>query len=325
MINPYSDVDFTNCIYVPSFTHAHATAQVYLNQLFNRGYKFCPVSNYYPSAPVDPAQFTIPNDVIIAPNAEHHRFNFRGSNNGYIHLNSLGSTFRSGSPQGETPVGYGGGRWQTFIKEALKELKYPDAGGITINHPSWTRLYTTFTDEEIMEILDFDKRVLGIEIYNASSVHDFNSDYDLSTWDNILKTGRKCWGFSTPDWDVSLHPSTGEGIVVLLVDEFTEYTCLKAFRNGNFYCKERFTDLDFDEIYVNDHNIRATASNANQFKVIIDGESTTYQGNNINITVPQKTTYARIEASTNNNKIYTNPIIYKQKRQKLEDDLFLLF
>jgi hypothetical protein len=77
----------------------------------------------------------------------------------------------------------------------LERLIIPDGGGITINHPAWSYLRL----ELMLKMLDFDPRVLGIEVYNHSSgVADHNAWSEVQ-WDQILSTGRQCFGFFVPD------------------------------------------------------------------------------------------------------------------------------
>lgn len=286
-----------------------------------------PVSNYYPSAPLDVSQFDIPSDVIVSPNAEHFNFTIdgkSGKNEVNVHLNALGSEFRSGSPSGETPLGYGGGKWEDFVTDALSRLRYSDGGGITINHPSWTRLRYDLSDEKIMQMLDYDDRVLGIEIYTASAERDESCGYDLIAWDNILRTGRRCWGFCTPDWDVANHGNEGRGRSILLVPAFTERELLKAYRNGAFYGQEGTSDLAFAGINQNGYKVSVTTQGADYITAIIDGESTVYSGNSATVNVPSNATYARFEARSADDVIYSNPIMYRAKGDKKSDD-FLFF
>lgn len=334
MLNPYANVDFANALRVPSFTHAHVTTQGVLNNTCNNGYKFLPISNYYPSEPFDPTGYTVPSDVIISPNAEHHNFTFAQYTTDLVHLNSLGSTFSSGSPSGQTPKGYGGGFWTDFVDQALAALKYADGGGITINHPTWTRDYKglDFPDWMIGDMLDYDDRILGIEILNAGAArHGSGIEYCIASWDNILKSGRKCWGFCTPDWYVSENMSypNGPGYCMLLVDEFTEEKCLKAFRNGAFFGKEANTSLGFDSISVSGQTVTATASGATTISAIIDGTRTDYSATTATVTVPDTAVYIRFEATSADNKIYSNAITFREGKRSLKtkkpDDMLLFY
>lgn len=114
-------------------------------------------------------------------------------------------------------------------------LLYPDGGGITINHPTQTGI------EQYIEMLDFDDRVLGIEVWNDrrwfgiqdSAPHDRYYRH----WDALLSTGRRVFGFFVKD-----HMRFARGRNVLLVPEIDhleaeerEQVLLRAYREGSFF------------------------------------------------------------------------------------------
>ncbi len=117
----------------------------------------------------------------------------------------------------------------------IEGLLYPDSGGITINHP-------TCDLKAMLTLLDFDERVLGHEVWNqhmyfgASAPRpDTMSFYDL--WDDVLRTGRRCFGFFVKD-----HLLYGRGRNVLLVSGLSDLTvrerereALRAYRQGRFF------------------------------------------------------------------------------------------
>ncbi|HYF37921.1 MAG TPA: hypothetical protein VD994_21645, partial [Prosthecobacter sp.] len=120
-------------------------------------------------------------------------------------------------------------------------LLHPDGGGITLNHPTKSAAdYTT--------MLDFDPRVLGIEVWNQLT-SGFGSNkrfYDSAPgprlhfyrlWDEILRTGRRCWGFFVKD-----HNTHGRGRNVLVVPRagdaspaVREAAALRAYRVGSSF------------------------------------------------------------------------------------------
>jgi len=107
-------------------------------------------------------------------------------------------------------------------------MLFPDAGGITLNHPTWSKLPFSL----VCQMLDFDARVLGIEVFNntcALGYGDPNRGWAYQLWDDVLATGRKCFGFFTPDHAID------KGQNILLVPEFNERECLRAYRQGSFY------------------------------------------------------------------------------------------
>lgn len=120
-------------------------------------------------------------------------------------------------------------------------LLHPDGGGITLNHPTGRKeLYTEF--------LDFDPRVLGIEVWNqlTSGFGSGGGFYQQGKgvnlhfyrlWDDLLRTGRRCWGFFVKD-----HNTYGRGRNVLLVPGWEELSpadreaaALRAYRKGQFF------------------------------------------------------------------------------------------
>lgn len=186
----------------------------------------------------------IPSDVIISPNAEHHSFT-----NSSLHANSPGSMYTSGSfdahdrfKTADHGYCFGTGKpWQTVFREMLDQLLFPDSGGITVNHPVWSRL----SFDDVCEMLDFDERVLGIEVYNDTceiSTGTPQKGWAIELWDQVLTSGRKSFGFFVPDHTMQ------KGRNILLVPEFTEHACLRAHRLGTFYGAINGTGLGFTDI-----------------------------------------------------------------------------
>lgn len=131
--------------------------------------------------------------------------------------------------------------WRDVFRAAFELLQYPDGGGMTLNHP-------TGKIADYLPMLDFDQRVLGIEVWNqlTSGFGSSRGFYDHSgepslhfykLWDDILRTGRRCWGFFVKD-----HNTFGRGRNVLLVPKLDalssamrEATTLRAYREGCFF------------------------------------------------------------------------------------------
>lgn len=308
-INPYN-FDFSDVVRVASCSHQHCELQSEFNNIVhNGGYRHYAISNYYPSAPVYPlsSKFTnVPSDAISCPNAEHHNTNITGQ-----HINGLGCTLVSGSPEGQFPVGMGGIKWQDAFKKILDTLLYSDGGGITINHPTWSNNHGSgYTTEKIAKLLDYDvNKVLGIEIYNSNSNPP---EYNLELWDSILLTGRRCWGFGASD-HVGQSSGPPDGKNVLLVDDATEHKCLQAYRNGNFYVQIHNTELTFDNISFVDGQLDVSSTLAISMNVVIDGISTSYNANHVSIEVPPSSIYVRVEAFSSDDAIYSQPIILNGK------------
>lgn len=282
------------------------------------------VSNYRPSKawyPLEEYFDDVPDDIIQCPNAEHWRFKWDGvlTNNSNIHLNGVGSTYQS-----DTADVYGSGK-EIFeeIPEILARLIYSDGGGITINHPNWSNWYLdrkSLPIDRIFALLDADERVLGIEFYNQSSEDSPASKddqgnghgWDLDTWDSVLITGRRAWGFAVPDhW----HERNSEwnGRNVLLVPEKTSHACLKAYRNGEFFTKLKNTPLSFTNISIIDKTLTIATNSATTIAVILDKERTEYSGSSTIVDLPNSFTYIRVEATDGDNTIYSNPIMGRDR------------
>lgn len=315
MINPYAGVNWGTFQQIVSISHAHCETQAELNLLYNGGVRHMAISNYHPSKPWYPLEEyfeTVPDDIVQCPNAEHWRMSFWGDSQGTsnVHLNGIGSLCQSDFVE---PWGTGKPA-DIVIPEILNGLKYPDGGGISINHPAWSNWYldrNALPLKRILTLLDFDERILGIEFYNDSSerYQDQRVGWDLETWDDVLITGRRAWGFAVPDHWGQTH-AEWRGRNVLLVSGKTEHECLKAYREGRFFGRLKNTDLSFTEISQSDHTITVRTNNAESISYIVDGVKTTVEGSEITITVPTTAVYVRFEAENEDDSIFSNPIIF---------------
>lgn len=318
MINPYANINWNTVEKVMSISHEHCENQTEFGYIVNGGAKHIAISNYYPSKPVYPLSdmFTdIPSDVIASPNAEHHNFNVTD-----LHMNSLGSFFQSGSPRGETPFGVNLASPKTIVPQIIAQLQYPDGGGVTINHPTWSNL----TVETIESILDIDDRVLGLEIFNsfigpvdigwegATAPHIESMESNIEKWDEVLKTGRRCWGFCVADHQGQAN-SNWMGRNMLLVPSKTEYNCLKAYRKGEFYGQLKRTDLTFTGIGFTNNVLSVSTNNAETIDIVVDGVKTSYSASSATQSIPSGATYVRAEAHTSEDSIFSNPIMINPK------------
>ena len=189
-----------------------------------------------------------PTDILEAPNGEHHNFRLAdGRPASGLHICAPGSAYVSGSWDKwsrfgtDKHLGYniGSGEfWGAAIDRMIDGLIVPDGGGVTINHPGWTQIDRNL----LLEILDWDPRVLGLEAMNGGS-------NDENYWDWVLASGRQCYGFFVPDHSTD---NLNFGVNVLLVKERTVEACLRAYRQGNFYGAQHglgelaFTGISFD-------------------------------------------------------------------------------
>ena len=226
-----------------------------------------------------------PDGLLEAPNAEHHTFLRRegGEEDVMLHLCAPGSAFASGTFDkwgllGTKKQGWctGCGEfWGTEIDRMIGGLVVPDGGGVTVNHPTWTQLDRGL----LLEILDWDPRVLGIEVLEAGH----NSEH---YWDWVLATGRQCFGFFVPDWSVE---NDVFGVNVLLVREKTVADCLRAYRRGNFYGAARgLGELEFTSIAFDGKTVSAAVDRPARLEVrTARGVVRSVRGKEIEWTVPE--------------------------------------
>ena len=203
----------------------------------------------------------LPPGVLEAPNSEHH--NFLDENAGRrvpgFHMCSPGSAFCSGTFDARNRFkthsngwNFGSGEpWPIAIDRMLAGLVDPLGGGVTINHPRWSKMDYDYPSK----ILDHDPRVLGMEVINGKYRDE---DY----WDHTLRSGRQCFGFFVPDW--SLWP----GCNVLLVKERTVEACLRAYREGNFYGAVHGGRVKFTNLVFNGRTIEAATDKPVKFELI---------------------------------------------------------
>ena len=324
MINPYANVNWETDLHIPGCSHEHCTSQAQFDILMqSSGLLHVALSNYYPSTPYYPLtdHFTVPTGVIGSPNAEHHSFtSLKVTHTGSLHLNGLGSTFSSGSPKGQEPVGCDHALCEEIVQDIFDDLLYADAGGVTINHPTWSSL----TVDEICYLLDLDQRMLGVEIYNdtcmrgnAQGEHANPDDMasNIEKWDGALITGRRCWGFAVAD-HYGYISADWRGRNILLVDELDEHKCLKAYRDGRFYAKLKNTALCFNSISFDGETVTVSAEDADTISFVVDGNKNDVQGNTASWSITNRNTYIRIEAEGLDDHIWSNPIMLKSKEQK---------
>lgn len=289
-----------------------------------------PCRSQFPFEKTGRVYSAIPDDAILSHNAEHHGFS-----NSQAHICSPGSCFASGTfdvhskfqlNQHGVPVGFGG-TWQAAFEGMIDALDYADGGGITINHPTW---FSKFSQQQVEDMLDFDDRVLGIEIYNDYSARrDWHQkpDYEapdepeqgfsLKLWDEILSTGRRCWGFCVPD-----HSAAGgdnwHGRCMLVPRDYTEHACLKAYRDGSFYGCLTGEGPFVESFEASETSVSVTLSEPAQIQFVTDGKvAQTDTTNHATLDLPQKNgvaavTYVRVEVrdESSEERLFLQPVRY---------------
>lgn len=264
----------------------------------------------------------VPKNIIFSPNAEHHAFINTGGN---VHINAVGSLYSSGTfdARNKFKTFWGGGNysygvglpWQDAFQSIVEKLLFKDGGGITINHPTWSG--DDLPQSLIEEMLDFDKHVLGIEVLSSGT-------WDLELWNKILRTGRKCFGFFVPDWSVQTNEPENGGFNVLLVNEFTEHACLKAYQDGTFWGSHHGSEnFIFKHISLNDDKLSIEISSKAKISIITDNgisikDNSAHTLYKIPLSAHGMPTikYVRIEADNGYEKIFSQPIRFVLNNSK---------
>lgn len=328
--NPYSSVNWDTALVKQSFTHKHAF-NVALSESLAAIFDFLPISNYLkklPSDPVFPDDYygsagiypperygiTVPEGKIFSPN-----FEVTNVETGWGHLCCPGSLagFIGQEPSRffsePYPADYQNSIWDDvndlqvvldkdtaydYILDGIDDpngdgtiggLKYADAGGVIFAHNR--------NSAQIIGGLDRDTRVLGMAIYNPSEVNDFG--YFLTTWDTILSTGRRCFGYAEPD-------NYGFGCIRLLLTEWTEHEALKAIREGRCYSQILWNNPGLKFTRITDYGDRIeirTEGADNGIKIYSSsGVIASSSGNSLDFTYPKdifgkiSIPYLRVEA-----------------------------
>ena len=98
---------------------------------------------------------------------------------------------------------------------------------------------------------------------------------------------------------------------MLLVEEAAEHPCLKAYRRGTFYCQLQNGDLAFKKIVIDEQNqLIIETEHAERIDVIADGSlQASAEGNSLVFDLTTVKTYCRIEAHSEDDAIFSNPIM----------------
>ena len=314
--NPYDGVSFSSQIL--GISHAHCVDQTQFETLYDGGIRHFAISNYYPSAPCYPLSDNfsdVPNDAISSSNAEFARMTNITS---HCHLNGLGSTFSAGTAEDTSPHT----TWQVLMDNVLSHMMYEDAGGITINHPVWSGL----SFDEVCDLFDYDERVLGIEIYNHSCEVQTQNGWATSLWDEVLKTGRVCFGFAVPDHGAQYQSQWPWYGMNVLLSQPNDEDCLKAYRSGAFYSRLKNTELKFSSISVNKYGrVTVRTENADSITFVVNGTRHTVQGNSAEYVNSGADIYCRVEAEGLGDKIFSNPVVYRVPKRQKENGFFFTY
>ena len=364
MINPYDGINLQSTDRILSVSHQHLShtsqslAQKAFDEIYATGVRHFPIVQYRPSL-ITPYDYTantlrytikpipsdatiediktnyqaivdIPQDTICSPCAEQIYPYLLLDGSWYVwtnvHMNSVGSEYESWQKSSEDDYGNAGLHcpYSEGITRILNELKYPEGGGVIINHPAWTtdNTHKAFDMTRfVRDCLDYDPRVLGTDM-----IEDGTQKYltrNTERIDNILSTGRRCWIFCQNDWG---HTRGRNELLIPsgLTRQQKERACLKAYRDGAFFSRYANTDLSITSIGFSSGTFTMTTANADGIAVVIDGIKTEYSGNSVSVPVRSSAKYVRAYAYINRDDdpnweykeediykdvVYTNPIM----------------
>lgn len=320
VLNPYETADFATQI--KSVSHVHPISvnpdldQTLIDELHDLGYNHVPVSHYMPSAPYYPlADYCdVPSGMLSSPNSE--KVQVRDGNANIGHYNTLGC-FLTG--YGQPSTGDVPGQWRDIFAQAFAQLQYADGGGITINHPDSN---ITIMFNRYCQMLDFDNRVLGLEVYNNMSERINGAGYCASTfipmWDRILATGRRCWGFGALDWmGETYHPLYGSN---MLCCASNERECLKAYRDGRFYVLVKDTGIRVTSISATAMRVKVSVNKSAHISFVTNNGRVSYTGKEANYSPKLTDVYVRceiVDSADSDGIIYTQPIMMNKAKLSL--------
>ena len=264
----------------------------------------------FPFAEGEPVFQPLPEGILEAPNAEHHNFIDCYFIERGFHVTAPGAMWASGYFDVRNKYllkdhGYQNGSglpWKEAFRRILDSLKWKDGGGIIINHPASSRIPLDF----LLEVLDYDDRVLGIEVWNTSLSSE-------GIWDSILRTGRQCFGFFVPDHyndrSMMYNPMN-----IVLPEERTAYACMKAYRTGSFYGCLFNSGLAFEKIVFDGERLFVKTNKDAFIEVIGSPGVLAYsRGNELAYSLSmakEKIVYLRVKASDGTGEtIYSQPMM----------------
>lgn len=310
-----------------STCHLHTPHAYNFRRAVNKGYEHLAISNYHAAKPTVPIREVlpllpdynydldvVPDGWLESPNAEHAYFTdaakYVGSSSvaTHLHLNSVGSYASSGIDNTGASEGGYDGTVSEFMDEAARMLKYPNGGGVTINHPKWSGI----TADGIKSIMGAGP-VFAMEIFNGSAEAQNGKGYSLDIWDGVLSDGIQIYGVAVPD-----HASEGAfdwqnipwGYNHMLCIEKTEQDIMLAYRNGQFYSTIYNDDLRLTYFGLSDGTVTIRASKAGTIIFTTATRTVTVENASVStFDIQENDTYVRAEIQADNNRLFTNAII----------------
>ncbi len=119
-----------------------------------------------------------------------------------------------------------------------------------VAHPHWS----VMTMDELADL----KGYAGIEVYNTGCDYENRTGLAEAYWDDLLRRGRRVWGFGTDDSHWRL-PDYAGGWIVVKAPERSAGAITEAIKAGQFYAT---SGPSIESITLEDHNLRVTCSPA---------------------------------------------------------------
>lgn len=313
LINPYENVNWSTFQRIQTNTHNHLYQQAHIDNAFANGMRFIGCHPHYgkPLFPVSDLGLTIPDGAIEYALAEHYG-NFDTPHP--IHYCAIGSTLITDD---EAPHGGFQGTAHEFIDAARATLQVEDGGGVIWNHPG--AVFPTPANINLnwmMDLYDYAPDIfLGVEFYNNSQGKTYpnKEPFTPGWWDALLRSGRHVWGFANPDYEARrLDPYPDwEGKMFLMVPSFTRENCLKAIRNGEFFCCIKNTGLYFTSITNIDNTISVKVNENSNIKFITATREVVVEDvDTASLLVNTNDIYVRVEATSGEGKIFSQALMH---------------
>lgn len=326
--NPYANVNWSTVLSIPSVNHAHLNSTAELQNAYNNGIRHFAITEYHPSKtryPLEDFYFTgdgesLPVDVIGCPNTEISNANGIVSSFHYTHPGSVWDS--SLYNEGETFP------WRESIDNSLDNLYYPNGGGVIVAHPVWSNLKLN----DMTKILDYSEQVLGLEaISHISGISNYADmikyiDKTLAFWDSVIATGRRCFGYFVPDHSAKIGTWWGRNI--LLVDQATEQACINAYTNGELYgsLEGQLSYLKFTGITATDTTITVNTDGGTRIWFYTQkGLAQETKANTATYTLKGDETFVRVVALRGTERIYSQPIMYKDVKTVKKERMIKTF
>ena len=299
--NPYP-TEFSYYREVVSTTHCHCENDTELANVASR-YEHVAISNYYPSVIWYPTDFfytLVPSGFMSSPNAEQTRFSDMA---GGVHICGVGSYLCRESPKHDGTI-------YECINDIVANLQFPNMGGVTINHPT----YSGLSGDDVLNLINKSDGIFALEIYNSTCEATAQNGYGLDQWDYVLSHGAQVFGTAVPDHEVQYHPTenrTGFGYCHVLVRAKTEQQILNAYAQGRFYCSIYNDSLKFNNIkYTSYDGLVVETSQSCTIKIITaSGVVQTITGTSATYTPTSQDIYVRVEATDGHNTLYSNAVM----------------